>query len=134
MATPAAGAYLPTVLHRSHERALIAQVMVDLIRTVHRGRLGPARGTGEAELVLAAAVVLLGDVQGKRKTAADVGRALGVPRVTARRKLHELIRRGIVASEGTRYRTVDVSSSGDYRYVDASLAIICRAALHKRPK
>jgi response regulator of citrate/malate metabolism len=117
------------VLHRAKERALIAKVMLDLIFTVHRGRLvsKPKSLTGEPELVLMAAVVLLGHVTGKRRTAAEVGRALGIPRITARRKLAELMRRGIVKREGTLYSAID-GSNNKFRYVDESLAIIRRAA------
>lgn len=115
-------------LHRAQERALIAQVMLDLISTVHHGRIGSGKGR-EADLVLVASVVLLGHVAGRKRTAAEVGRALGMPRVTAWRKLEELCRRGIVVRKGTRYKIVDAA---DFRYVDTSLAIIRRAGESKR--
>lgn len=101
----------------------MAQVMLDLIHTVQRGRIGSSKGR-EAELVLVACVVLLGHVAGRKRTAAEVGRALGMPRVTAWRKLEVLCQRGIVTRKGTRYKIVD---GVDFRYVDASLAIIRRA-------
>lgn len=122
-------------LHRAEERARIAQTMIDLTLTVCRGRFGMRRGslTGELELILIAAAVLIADVKNsKQKTAADVGRTMGIPRVTARRKLQELVRRGILERQGNCYTTRD-DHNNNFKYVDSSLKIIQRAA-DKRSK
>jgi response regulator of citrate/malate metabolism len=80
---------------------------------------------GEVETLLISAVVIAAHVNGKPKTAAEVGRALGIPRITVRRKLEELVRRKLLKKDRTRYLGVD---SGDYEHIDKAIAIIKRAA------
>jgi hypothetical protein len=92
-------------LFRAEERAGTAQLMLDLALTIFRNggmRSPPNSNLGsEIEPILVASVVLTGHVGGKHKSASDVGRMLNIPRVTARRKLQELIGRVILERHRT---------------------------------
>lgn len=117
-------------LQRAEERALIAQLTIDLVKVLHRGRLKRARIAGEVEMLLMSGVVLIGHVKGTPRTASQISRALGIPRATVQRKLAELQRRGVVASRKGQYHFV--ADAGDHSYVDKALALIASAAAQSK--
>lgn len=121
-------------LYRARERALIAQLIIDLLRTAHNGRVRHVGNksksylAGEIENMLLAWAVLLGQVSGKPKNASEIGRSLGIPRVTAQRKLDILSRSGgIIVRRGARYLMAE-SQAGDDEYIDKCLLLIKHAA------
>lgn len=116
-------------LCRAAERAHLARVILDLILTVHHGRfpLGRRSTNGEIELLLIVCVVFIGHASAHLRTAAEVGRAIGIPRITARRKLQKLVRMGMLKREGKRYAIVDPKPKS-FGYVDEAFAILRRAS------
>lgn len=114
-------------LYRAKERALIAQLTIDLIRTIHHGRFGAGHiNAGDLETLLLSGVVLVGHASGKPKNASEIGRYLGVPRATAQRKLEVLEKKGIIVRRGSKYHMADLKK-GDDDYIDKCLAIINHA-------
>jgi biotin operon repressor len=126
---PRKGEPLPQ-LHRAEERALIAQLTIDLIKVLHRGRLKRGRIAGEVEMLLMAGVVLIGHVKGAPRTASQISRSLGIPRATVQRKLAELQKRGVIASHKGQYHFL--TDAGDHSYVDKALALIASAAAQSK--
>lgn len=123
------GAGLIMEPYRAKERALIAQLMIDLIRALYRGRLGegePFSPAGIEKLMLSGAV-LLAHVQGKPKNASDLARVLDVPRVTALRRLKDLEKSGIIIRHGSKYYMAELRPGND-AYIDKCLTLIRRAA------
>jgi len=116
-------------LYRAQERLIIAQLEVDLIKTVHKGRLGRRRTpqciAGEVEMLLISAAVLVGHVRGRPRNSAEIARNVGIPRVTVRRKLETLTERGIVTMvDGNRYLMTERDPNDDYAYIDAARSLI----------
>lgn len=116
-------------LYRARERALIAQLIIDLVKAVHHSRIGAKRiSAGELETLLLAGVVLIGHASGKPKNISEIGRYLGVPRATVQRKLEGLAKRGIVVRRGSKYHMAADLKKGEDDYIDRCLALIKRAA------
>lgn len=116
-------------LHRAQERLVIAQLEINLIKTVHKGRLGrrrtPQSIAGEVELLLIGAAVLVGHVRGKPRNSVEIARTVGIPRVTVRRKLETLITRGVVTLiDGNRYIMTERDPDDDYAYIDSARSLI----------
>jgi predicted Rossmann fold nucleotide-binding protein DprA/Smf involved in DNA uptake len=115
-------------LYRAKERALIAQLIIDLIKTVHSGLLGrKGNFAGDAEMLLLSGVVLLSHASGKPKNTSEIARSLGVPRVTALRKLNDLEEMGIIERRGGKYFMLNPKKNPD-GYIDKCLLLIRRAA------
>lgn len=120
-------------LYRAKERAVIGHLIIDLLRTAHgaRRRLVGAQSksylAGEIENMLLAWAVLLGHVNGKPRNASEIGRFIGVPRVTAQRKLDDLAASGIIVRHGSRYLMAE-SVAGDDEYIDKCMLLIKHAA------
>jgi Sugar-specific transcriptional regulator TrmB len=120
-------------LHRAYERAVIARLEIDLIKTVYKGRLGMMHGgmhlSGDVELLLIAAVVVVGHAAMAPKNSAEISRILGIPRVTVDRKLRALTHRGIVERlDGRRYIMTEKKPSESFQYVDDAVSLIKHAA------
>jgi hypothetical protein len=121
-------------LSRAKERALIGQLIVDLLRVAHTSRLRSTRGrakpylAGEIENMLLGWAVLLGHAGGKPKNASEIGRYLGIPRVTAQRRLDDLEESGIIVRRGNRYHMSGDLKKADDEYVDKCMLLIKRAA------
>jgi hypothetical protein len=110
------------------ERAIISRVLLGIVVNIYRVRAHrkPNRiNAGDADLLLVGAVVFLGTVERRPKTAAGVARALMMPRPTVVRKLEQLIRGGVAELRGGRYYTVDRDGI-DFSYVDVVMDIIRR--------
>lgn len=125
-------------LYRAKERAVIGQLVIDLLRAAHGGRIrlvgnrSKSYLAAEIENMLLGWAVLLGHVNGKPKNASEIGRFLGIPRVTAQRKLDELARDGVIARRGSKYLMTE-SKAGDDEYIDRCLLLIKHAAQLKVP-
>jgi Fic family protein len=119
-------------LYRAKERALIAQLIIDLLKTAHAAHqrfTGKAKPylTSDVESLLLGWAVLLGHVSGRPRNASEIARYLGVPRVTAKRKLDALEKGGIIVRRGSKYHMAHVELGGD-DYVDRCMSLIKRAA------
>ena len=117
---------------RAKERALIGRLLIDLLRVIHiaRRRLSDKSKphlNGDVEYILLSYAVLIGDVSGKPKTAADIGRYIDIPRASAQRKLGDLEKAGVVMRKGGRYHLTG-ARMGCEEYIDKCLLLIKRAA------
>src|SRR5438046_866123 len=105
-------------LHRATERALIARLTIGLIRILRMGKLGKTGSvTGEIENLLISGIVLLGEVEGRTRTASDIARMLNIPRATAIRKLGDLVERGVIFRRGTHYLMNEENIAGNDAYI-----------------
>jgi hypothetical protein len=118
-------------LYRAKERALIAQLIIDLLKTAHSARLKLAGAkpslASDVESMLLGYAVLIGHVSGKPRNASEIGRALEIPRATAQRKLDELQKNGIIIRRGSKYHLADLNKADD-NYIDKCLWLIKHAA------
>jgi len=114
---------------RTQNRYRIAKVILDLLHAVHGGGL---RADGEpvkiidVDRVLIAAVVLIGEHEGRPRTVGDIMRELGMPRETVRRKLAALGEIGVIERHGRHYRITKTPRPSD-AFVDDAMEVICRA-------
>lgn len=118
-------------LVRAKERAVMAQLLIGLIKTVVAPALRtPSVGLGSrVEALLISGSVLLGDVAGKPRTAGEVSRHLGIPRATVIRKLDALVRQGVCVKhrDGRRY-CMSRQPHTSYNYVDEAVRLIRHSA------
>lgn len=119
-------------LYRAQERLLLARLQIELIKTLHKGRISRRSSTnlaGEVELLMISGAVLVGHVMRTPRNSAEISRFLGIPRPTVQRKLATLVKRGIIYRiEHRRYRIVDRKPGDDYSYIDVALSLVRDAA------
>ena len=90
---------------RSQNRYRVAKLILDLLHAVHGG----LRADGEpvkivdVDRVLITAVVLIGEHEGRPRTAANIVKQLGMSRETVRRKLATLGQIGVIERHGRHY-------------------------------
>jgi hypothetical protein len=115
------------IIYRNRDRAIIARVIIELIKTISTERMGiPSDDIGGvAESVFIGAAVMLGQNNQKPPTASSVSRTLGVPRTTVLRRLDQLVKDGFLEKEGRFYYTKPVT---DAAYIDKCLKIIRKGA------
>lgn len=116
-------------LYRGKERALIAQLTIELVKTMHHSRLGKGRriNAGEIETLLLSGVVLIGHAACRPKNLSEIGRYLGIPRATVQRKLEILEKKGVIVRRGSKYHMAELKKGND-DYIDKCLLLIKRAA------
>ena len=117
---------MPTT-SRIRERASLARLTIGLVKTVLKGRARTRPIGGSVGSLLISGAVLIGQADGKPKTASDIARYLGVPRATAQRKLNSLVRQGEVYRHGGRY-CMTADPHAPYAYVDDAVRLIQNAA------
>ena len=114
---------------RAQNRYLIAKVILDLLHAVHGGGL---RADGEpvkivdVDRVLITAVVLIGEHEGRSRTAANIVRQLGMSRETVRRKLATLSEIGVIERHGRHYCITKTPRPSD-AFVDDAMEVVRRA-------
>ena len=105
---------------------------------MHKGRFGKRAHTnlaGEVELLLIAAAVLVDHVSGSPRNSTAIARTLGIPRPTVQRKLHKLLKRGIIERiDGRRYIMCEREPDDEYSYIDHALSLIRGAAENSFPQ
>lgn len=87
------------------ERLALARFVVALLQELHTS-LFPARAGGVgrgADAVLVACCVTIGHAEGRPVNASDVAHMLGMPRMTAARRLAELTEAGAIVRRGRAY-------------------------------
>lgn len=112
-------------LHRSKERALVAQTILGLVKSLATARRDTANST---DLLLIGCAILVGEDRGRLMGASDIAKAIGIPRSTVIRKLHELTGRGMVIRHGTKYQLADMPTAAADAYLAKAQAIIRDAA------
>jgi AraC-like DNA-binding protein len=114
---------------RAENRYRIAKHILDLLHAVHGGGLrrpGEPVKIVDVDRVLIAAVVLIGEHEGRPRTEGDIVRQLGLSRSTVRRKLAALSEVGVIEQHGRHYRITKTPRPSD-AFVDDAMKVIRRA-------
>lgn len=112
---------------RLKERAIIAQLVIDLVKTIHEGRMPHDSLSGDVEAMLISGQVLIGQASGRPRSAAAIGRSLKIPRATVQRKLARLHDAGMVKENGVA-GTWAITEAPRGEYINKSMALIVNAA------
>jgi hypothetical protein len=121
----------------ANERAIIADMLINLLTNVRLTYLPDLEPADAHELLLIGAHVLMAQLGGEPATAADIGRAIGRPREAVAPRLDELIERGYVERSGTRHcMTTKFNVPNLRRHMRSNIGFIQSAAKqlgHARP-
>lgn len=97
------GVMAHTEIAFANERAIIADMLINLLTNVRLTYLPDLEPADAYELLLTGAHVLIAQLGGQPATAAEIGRIIGRPRDVVVQRLDELIERGYVEHRGNRY-------------------------------
>src|SRR6478735_4342662 len=87
----------------ANERAIIADMLINLLTNVRLTYLPDLEPADAHELLLTGAHVLIAQLGSQPATASEISRVIGRPRDIVRQRLDELIERGYVEHRGNRY-------------------------------
>ena len=87
----------------ANERAIIADMLINLLTSVRLTYLPDLEPGDAQELLLIGAHVLIAQLGSQPATAAEISRVIGRPRDFVTQRLDELIARGYVEHRGNRY-------------------------------
>lgn len=86
------------------ERLFVARFVIDLNRELYRGLVGTGDGFARRlDMLMVACAVTIGHAEGRPMTATKVAAYLGLPRMTATRRLGELTKAGAIECRARRY-------------------------------
>jgi DNA-binding IclR family transcriptional regulator len=118
-----------TEIALANERAIIADLLINLltnVRLTYRSDLEPADAH---ELLLTGAHVLIAQLGGQPATASEISRVVGRPREVVMQRLDELLERGYVEHRGNRYEmTTKFNVLNLQRHMQSNISIIQAAA------
>jgi hypothetical protein len=118
----------PDIMFAS-ERAVIANMLIDLLTNVRLTYLPDLEVAEAHELLLAGAQVLLAQLAGRPATAGEIGRAIGRTPDAVKQRLDALIERGYVERRGNRYHmTQRFNVPNINRHIRSNIRIIQAAA------
>jgi hypothetical protein len=113
----------------ANERAIIADMLINLLTNVRLTYLPDLEPADAHELLLAGAHVLIAQLESQLATAAEISRVIGRPRDSVIRRLDELIKRGYVELSGNRYKmTTKLNVPNLQRHMRSNISIIQAAA------
>jgi hypothetical protein len=122
---------MTNTLYRGRERAILSKLVLEIIKIAHGTKLGSTvQSPNMYGVFFILADVLIGHEMGKPRTASQVSRNLGIPRVTAQRKLSQLVKAGAVLRHGKTAYVLAPSAPGEVsdRHIDRAMAAVRRAA------
>ena len=115
----------------ANERAIIADMLINLLTNVRLTYLPDLEPADAHELLLTGAHVLIAQLGSQPATAAEISRVIGRPRDVVTQRLDELIERGYVEHRGNRYEmTTKFNVPNLQRQMRSSINIIKAAAKH----
>ena len=88
----------------ANERAIIADMLINLLTNVRLTYLPDLEPADAHELLLTGAHVLIAQLGSQPATAAEISRVIGRPRDVVTQRLNELIRRGYVEQSADLYK------------------------------
>ena len=91
----------------ANDRAIIANMLIDLLTNVRLTYLPDLEPADAHELLLTGAHVLIAQLGSQPTTASEISRVIGRPREVVTQRLDELIERGYVEHRGNRYKMTD---------------------------
>jgi hypothetical protein len=97
-------AMMHTEIAFANERAIIADMLINLLTNVRLTYLPDLEPADAHELLLTGAYVLIAQLGSQPATAAEISRVIGRPRDVVTKRLDELIERGYVEHRGNRYK------------------------------
>ena len=120
---------MPPEVKFANERAIIADMLINLLTNVRLTYLPDLEPVDAHEILLTGAHVLIAQLASQPATAAEIGRVIGRPREVVAQRLDELIERGYVENLGNRYRmTTKLNVPNLQRHVRSNISIIKAAA------
>ena len=113
----------------ANERAIIADMLINLLTNVRLTYLPDLEPADAHELLLTGAHVLIAQLGSQPATAAEISSVIGRPRDVVTQRLDELIKRGYVERRGNRYKmTGKFNVPNLQRHVQSNISIIQTAA------
>src|SRR5262245_20526855 len=113
----------------ANERAIIANMLIDLLTNVRLTYLPDLEPADAYELLFTGAHVLMAQLASQPATAVEISRVVGRPRDLVTQRLDELIERGYVERRGNRYvMTTKFNVPNLRRHVRSNISIIRAAA------
>ena len=113
----------------ANERAIIADMLINLLTNVRLTYLPDLEPGDAQELLLIGAHVLIAQLGSQPATAAEISRVIGRPRDVVTQRLDELIARGYVEHRANRYEmTAKLNVPNLQRHVRSNINIIKAAA------
>src|SRR6186997_2508024 len=118
-----------TEIALANERAIIADMLINLLTNVRLTYLPDLEPADAHELLLTGAHVLIAQLGSQPATASEISRVIGRPRDIVTRRLDELIKRGYVEHRGNRYKmTTKLNVPNLQRHMRSNINIIQAAA------
>ena len=113
----------------ANERAIIADMLINLLTSVRLTYLPDLEPGDAQELLLIGAHVLTAQLGSQPATAAEISRVIGRPRDVVTQRLEELIARGYVEHRGNRYEmTTKFNVPNLPRHMRSNISMIKAAA------
>jgi len=113
----------------ANERAIIADMLINLLTNVRLTYLPDLEPADAYELLLTGAHVLIAQLGSQLATAAEISRVIGRPRDVVIHRLNELIERGYAERRGNRYiMTTKLNVPNLQRHMRSNISIIQAAA------
>ena len=113
----------------ANERAIIADMLIDLLTNVRLTYLPDLEPADAHDLLLTGAQVLIAQLGSQPATVSQLSRVIGRPREVVTQRLDELIERGYVEHCGNRYKmTAKLNVPNLQRHIRRNINIIQAAA------
>jgi DNA-binding MarR family transcriptional regulator len=113
----------------ANERAIIADMLINLLTNVRLTYLPDLEPADAHELLLTGAHVLIAQLASQPATATEISRVIGRPRDVVTQRLDELIKRGYVEHRGNRYEmTAKLNVRNLQRHMRSNINLIKAAA------
>ena len=113
----------------ANERAIIADMLINLLTNIRLTYLPDLEPADAHELLLTGAYVLIAQLGGQPATASEISRVIGRPRDVVMQRLDELLERGYVEHHGNRYKmTTKLNVPHLQRHMQSNISIIQAAA------
>ncbi len=113
----------------ANERAIIADMLINLLTNLRLTYLPDLETADAHELLLTGAHVLIAQLGSQPATAGEISRVIGRPRGVVTQRLDELIERGYIERRGNRYEmTAKFNVPNLQRHMRSNISIIQAAA------
>ena len=113
----------------ANERAIIADMLINLLTNVRLTYLPDLEPADAHELLLTGAHVLIAQLGSQPATASEISRVIGRPRDVVMQRLDELLERGYIEHRGNRYKmTTKLNTPNLQRHMRSNISIVQAAA------
>jgi len=113
----------------ANERAIIADMLINLLTNLRLTYLPDLEPADAHELLLTGAHVLIAQLGSQPATVSEISRVIGRPRNVVMQRLDELLERGYIEHRGNRYiMTTKLNVPNLQRHIQSNIGIIQAAA------